>query len=532
MATRRTGLKKFEWRTSFVMVRTFMRWALIIAILSALGGIYIAKKTVDSKAESLTGQVTSRLEIQVASRTDLIRLWALTLMDSGSNMISSDLVRLYATEVELAGDVSSEPVLEAQKPYMEYMVTEFARQHSLIGAYFVDSNSRAYLSSGGAPNLSPGQIQAISKVLKSSQPVMLPVSQVGPQLLVDVARPIFALSESDEVYETIGVFLTTHDIRKDIERLLETRELDQPGERFTLLQTTSNEHVEHVTSSSIQRMKGLTQGGLVKKFAKPKRTKSPIEKDKVFAVVNTVGQTPFLVFGEYETDRLVDLVGEARQAIYASTTVIVLVIVVLLLTILWRLVVNYSSQRSRLQEQTMSVLVRAQEIRDPYLAGHHQRMARLAIKVANVMKFSVIERSTLFYAAELSGIGKIFVSKDILTKPGKLTDLERTELEKHVQHASRVLSDVAIDLPIKPVILQMHERVDGSGYPNKIKGKKINKLARVLAVCDVYCALTSPRAYREDMSTKQALGIIDEQIEKYDSKVVAALRQAELPNKK
>src|SRR5207247_1081200 len=122
--------------------------------------------------------------------------------------------------------------------------------------------------------------------------------------------------------------------------------------------------------------------------------------------------------------------------------------------------------RVKLLGQTMEALVRVVEARDPYLAGHHARVARLAVQVGNNMHLGVGERATLYYAAQLAAVGRLLVPRNVLAKKARLTGAERKDLEGHISHAVTILGDLDFDLPIVEVIGQMYEREDGSGHPN------------------------------------------------------------------
>jgi HD-GYP domain-containing protein (c-di-GMP phosphodiesterase class II) len=98
-------------------------------------------------------------------------------------------------------------------------------------------------------------------------------------------------------------------------------------------------------------------------------------------------------------------------------------------------------------------------------------------------------------------------------------------MRRHVEHALRVVGPIDFDLPVREAIGQMYERLDGSGYPNGLRGEQINPLARILGVVDAYCALTEARAYRDRLSAGSALLHLAENPAWYDVNVVAALQQ-------
>ena len=180
-------------------------------------------------------------------------------------------------------------------------------------------------------------------------------------------------------------------------------------------------------------------------------------------------------------------------------------------------------ERQRLVEQTTAALARTIELADPYLLGHSRRMASLACDLARSAGLAEAEIETARVAATLSQIGKIFVPRDILTKPERHDEAERAAMRRHVDHAVAILRDVGLDLPVADAVAQMHERLDGTGYPAGLQGGQISAVGRILAVADVFCARTRPRGYREAGSAAATLERMREHPGRYDAAVVEAL---------
>jgi len=145
------------------------------------------------------------------------------------------------------------------------------------------------------------------------------------------------------------------------------------------------------------------------------------------------------------------------------------------------------------------------ETRDPYTAGHQKRVADLARAIAEEMKFSKDKVEGIYMAGMIHDIGKIYVPAEILSKPGRLTQLEFFMIKTHPQYGYNILKDVDFPWPIALAILQHHERLDGSGYPQGLSGRDIILEARILAVADVVEAMSSHRPYREALGIERAL---------------------------
>lgn len=163
------------------------------------------------------------------------------------------------------------------------------------------------------------------------------------------------------------------------------------------------------------------------------------------------------------------------------------------------------------------------EIRDPYTAGHQRRVAQLAVEIATEMALSQDQIAGLHLASVVHDFGKIQVPAEILTKPGRLSDLEFGIIKLHPQTGYDILKGIAFPWPIAQTVLQHHERLDGSGYPHGLKGAEILLEARILAVADVVEAMVSHRPYRPGLGVDAALGEITRHRDVlYDAAVVDA----------
>lgn len=187
--------------------------------------------------------------------------------------------------------------------------------------------------------------------------------------------------------------------------------------------------------------------------------------------------------------------------------------------------VETQERSRRVVQQTIDALVRTIEEADPFLGGHSRIMGGIASLMAKQLRLSEKDAATIEAAANLSQIGKMFVPRDILLKPGALTPEEKTEMERHVEYARNVLQDIEFDLPVVDAIYQMNERLDGRGYPRGLSGDEISMHARVLAVANSFTAMAKPRSYRAALPVEEAVAILEKQSDSYDPEVVAALKQ-------
>jgi putative nucleotidyltransferase with HDIG domain len=154
---------------------------------------------------------------------------------------------------------------------------------------------------------------------------------------------------------------------------------------------------------------------------------------------------------------------------------------------------------------TVRSLVAALEAKDPYTKGHSVRVARITVAVARQMGFEDAEVERIEYAALLHDLGKIGISRSVLSKPGALTDDEFDKIREHPDIAARILESVPFLEDVRPVVQDHHERVDGLGYGRGLVGEELSTAARVLSVVDSFDAMTADRPYRGAMSEAAAV---------------------------
>lgn len=175
----------------------------------------------------------------------------------------------------------------------------------------------------------------------------------------------------------------------------------------------------------------------------------------------------------------------------------------------------------RTMEATIVALANTLELRDPYTAGHQRRVALLAKAIALRIGIDVERAEAIYLAGMIHDIGKIYVPSEVLTRPGKLTPLEYSLVQTHVEAAYGILQPIEFPWPLADIVHQHHERLDGSGYPRGIRGDEIMLDARILAVADVVEAMSAHRPYRPGLGMDAALSEIESGKERlYDTAVV------------
>lgn len=154
---------------------------------------------------------------------------------------------------------------------------------------------------------------------------------------------------------------------------------------------------------------------------------------------------------------------------------------------------------------TINAMSATAEARDPYTAGHQRRVADLARAIATEMKLSRDQIDGIRMAGMIHDLGKISVPSEILTKPTKLTSLEMELIRTHAEAGYNILKDIEFPWPIARMVLEHHERIDGSGYPSGLKGDAILLESKIIAIADVVEAISSHRPYRPAFGITPAL---------------------------
>ncbi len=184
---------------------------------------------------------------------------------------------------------------------------------------------------------------------------------------------------------------------------------------------------------------------------------------------------------------------------------------------------SYIAQLEHTMEGTLHAVALMVEQRDPYTAGHERRVGELAAAIGTEMGLPEMTVKGLRLTGFVHDVGKIGVPAELLSKPTRLSPIEFAMIKNHAQAGYDILKGVDFPWPLAEVVLQHHERLDGSGYPRQLMGEQIILEARIIAVADVVEAMSSHRPYRPGLGIEAAL----QEIEKnsgtfYDAQAVAA----------
>src|SRR6266852_4031606 len=165
-------------------------------------------------------------------------------------------------------------------------------------------------------------------------------------------------------------------------------------------------------------------------------------------------------------------------------------------------------------EAVVFTLAQSIEARDPYTRGHCERLADMSARLGTRLEISEDDIKALRWAGIVHDIGKVVVPDSILLKPGPLTPEEMAVMRKHSVVGERICAPLKSFRPVLPIIRHHHEKRDGSGYPDGLKGEEIPLTARILQTVDVYDALTTDRPYRKALSPKETFEVIQKEVKR------------------
>ncbi len=228
----------------------------------------------------------------------------------------------------------------------------------------------------------------------------------------------------------------------------------------------------------------------------------PIFLNKKLAAVITIGRSLSEV---YDTEDITQARQAADQVAVALSNAILI------------------EELEQLNLGTLKALARAVDAKSSWTAGHSERVTKVALEIGSVLGLPQKDMDNLHRAALLHDIGKLGVPVEILDKSGALDDDEYRMIKKHPKIGVRILEPIASYKEILPIVMHHHERYDGKGYPDGLSGDAINIGARILAVADVFDALSSDRPYREGWAFERVIDLINKEAgHQFDPDVVKA----------
>jgi HD-GYP domain-containing protein (c-di-GMP phosphodiesterase class II) len=182
---------------------------------------------------------------------------------------------------------------------------------------------------------------------------------------------------------------------------------------------------------------------------------------------------------------------------------------------------EYQNLESKHKESMIRAIINLVEIHDNYTKGHSNNVSKLALEFSQKLGLERDRQLQIYWAALIHDMGKIVIPSSILNKPSRLTPEEFSEIKKHPIYAYDVLKSIDNMEDIAEYIKYHHERIDGKGYPEGLKGKEIPLESRIISICDSFDAMTSERSYKKAFTKEQAIKeLINNKGIQFDEKLV------------
>lgn len=519
VAEAKTGTSQYR---GAVPMKGFVGWICLVILAAGIIGFMAAQLLVSQRLGQLVDETAARVELQGQGRAAVVGEWAKGLAGLGDGVARAEIVRLYVAETgKSSGDEGLSRAMSAQRPYMEQVLAEFVKKNGLSGAHILNPDGQVLLSYGVVAEGMVKDRGVMKDVMESGLGLVRPLRMDKKGVVVDVLRPIVAPSVGN-TGPVVGVLWFTQPVGEKLAELVAATPLDRAGERTAMIQNVNGQAMVVGRTAlaplpeAYMDLENRLDGGRVVQ-------ESVIDQTPVFATLKPVDGTPLALLQEYTAAKALAIMGLYKPGLYLIVGLLVIMLSALMLALTIHLMAQRNKTRVKLMGQTMEALVRVVEARDPYLSGHHSRVARLAVQVGNSLHMGVGERATLFYASQLAAVGRLLVPRNVLAKKAKLSGGERKDLEDHISQAVSILGDLDFDLPIVPIISQMYEREDGTGHPHGLKAAEIDRMAKVLGACDAFVAMTSERAHRRALTKEAALKVLQGPLFARD--VVAAIRK-------
>ncbi|MFA5060503.1 MAG: HD domain-containing phosphohydrolase [Candidatus Omnitrophota bacterium] len=240
-------------------------------------------------------------------------------------------------------------------------------------------------------------------------------------------------------------------------------------------------------------------------FQEPLLCAPLILRDKVVGVISVSGKKDDSNFNEEELNLLNNLAMQTAVAVENA---------------------NLNRDAEKTYFETISALALAVDAKDHYSRGHLDRVAKYVVQIAEKLKLSQEEIRILRDAARLHDIGKIGISDDVLNKPGPLDTDGWSIMRRHTEIGEGIIKPISSLRNLCDIVRHHHEMLDGSGYPDGLKGDQIKPLVRILTVADIFDALTTDRPYRKAFSFAEGAKKLREMNDKIDQKIVDAFLEA------
>ena len=519
--------------------RRYITLALLAGVLAFLVALAPAYYSLREFRGELIRDLRVQAQIISRGKTDTLATWINSKVDLGGQLSDNPFVQLLAAEYSQVADGGRiQAAISEQLPYINRAFDRFVEQNELRGAYLFSSDGVAIASAIASPPITEDLRDAVRQTAGRSDIRVLNFRADEKRVVLDFLTPVygpqFVGSAVDRPVK--AVLLVTVPADDIVSEILSSQPYPDLKQSTNLLQRgdpASGRQQESVGPTSVDAVQNIRAGteGAGENFL---RVRSVASDAVVYSYLVVPKDFQWRIVFEAKTDVIEVPFSRYLYTGLALAGLFALLIFTATMTLGWRDRVNHidavSKEFRRLQElkdkminKSLQVLIQAVEERHQDLSGHSMNLARLTKGTAAELGLSPRQQSELEQASLLSQICKSDLPKEIFDSNKRLDKEQKQILRSHIAASLSNVAVLDLDDAVRQAIKQVFERLDGSGFPNGLKGDQIPLISRILSTGDVFVARLSPRAYRETIIAEECLQVFRTNPDKYDQAVVEAL---------
>ena len=519
--------------------RRYITLALLAGVLAFLVALVPVYYSLREFRGDLIRDLRVKAQIISHGKTETLSTWINSKIDLGGQLSDSPFVQLLAAEYsEVTDSGQVQATISEQLPYINRAFDRFVDQNGLRGAYLFIANGVAIASAIASPPVTEELRESVRQTAGSSDIRVLNFRADDMGVVLDFLTPVYGpqFIGPAEDRPAKAVLLVTVPVAGIVGEILSSQLYPDLVPSTFILQRgdlASGHQQEMVGPKSIEVVENI-RVGTERAGENFLRMGSIASETIVYSYLVVPNDFSWQMVFEASTDVIEIPFSRFLYTGLALAGLFALLIFTVTMALGWRDRVNHidaiAKEFRRLQalkdkmiNNSLQVLIQAVEERHQNLSGHSMSLAQLTKGTAAELGLLSHEQNELEQASLLSQICKADLPKEIFDSSKRL-DKEQKELLR--SHIAESLSNVAVldlDDTVRQAIKQVFERLDGSGFPNGLKGDQIPLISRVLSTGDVLVARLSPRAYRDTITAQECLEVFRTNPEKYDQEVVAAL---------
>lgn len=545
--------KKYLENFKFISYRSQVIFAYIFFLFLFLFIVFAessASKKLKQKTEEITTNIKQSINQQIADKKKLLEVVFHEQLKYFEDILANDTLSVFLTlhSSEILSKEEKE-AKQAYEKYFDFALKEGVSLHNLIEASILDGKFNKIATTNPITSISFSEedleIRAFLEKLRNREGAMGAIivtasyaDNKGDKFSVDSVDAIGSVGNFDNadaegqsasmLYKyhiikkfknsTKEYFLLYSFLKEDLQEMLFANPFANFIGEFTLIAPqTYNNKVIFINNSQDDGKSNLQATDI--------DARNPLTKQIALDFPDYL--SPFLLRYKIPENKLQESLITHRDAIYKGVYTNIYLFVILMLAGFIAIRFIYFYNRNILQEQTVKILINSMQMKSPYLANHHEKMARIALKIGKELGFNPHERGLVYYAAIISACTKFSLPEDLLNKKEQFTEQEYAILQKHITENLQLMQNLDFALPIKNVVNNIYEKCDGTGFPRGLTGSDIPVYAKVITVADAFIALTNARPHRKAFSKREAILEMQKNSQQYDEMILRSLRTIE-----